>query len=178
MPAAIKPEPGLAPAIAVKRCFPPVVNASTRLLVLGSLPGEKSLAAARYYAHPQNRFWHLISAVIGVDLVPLDYPMRLQTLLDHHVGLWDVVAQAQRDGSLDSNIRDHAANDLAGLIATLPQLVAVGFNGGTAAKLGVKQLAAQPTGLELIALPSSSPAYTRPLAEKMAEWAVLRRFVS
>ncbi|KPC52915.1 DNA-deoxyinosine glycosylase [Amantichitinum ursilacus] len=161
----------------LKRCFPPVVNAQTRLLVLGSLPGEKSLAAARYYAHPQNRFWHLLGGVLQVDLPAQDYETRLQTLLDHHVGLWDVVAEATRAGSLDSNIRDHAANDLSALIATLPQLRAVAFNGGTAARIGLKQLLAPPVGLEIILLPSSSPAHTRPFAEKLEQWRVLSRFL-
>lgn len=161
----------------LKRCFPPVVDAQTRVLVLGSLPGEKSLAAARYYAHPQNRFWHLISDVISVDLVGQDYATRLQTLLAHRVGLWDVVAEARRAGSLDSNIRDHAANDLISVIRSLPALNAVAFNGGTAARLGLKQLAAHPHGLDIILLPSSSPAYTRPFAEKREQWLQLQRFL-
>ncbi|MFP3182215.1 MAG: DNA-deoxyinosine glycosylase, partial [Paraburkholderia sp.] len=95
-----------------KRCFPPVVDANTRVLVLGSLPGEVSLAQSQYYAHKQNRFWSLIGDVTGEDLRSLDYLTRLQTLLRHRVGLWDVVAEAQREGSLDSRIRNHASNDL------------------------------------------------------------------
>jgi hypoxanthine-DNA glycosylase len=75
-----------------KRSFPPVVDADTRLLVLGSLPGDRSLAAARYYAHPQNQFWQLMSAVIDVDLPSLDYDARLAALRTARVGLWDVVA--------------------------------------------------------------------------------------
>src|SRR5580700_3042179 len=95
-----------------KRCFPPVVDANTRVLVLGSLPGEASLAQSQYYAHKQNRFWSLIGDVTEEDLSRLDYLARLQALLRHRVGLWDVVAQAQREGSLDSRIRNHASNDL------------------------------------------------------------------
>ncbi len=80
-------------------------------------------------------------------------------------------------GHLDSNIRDHAANDLLALIATLPALRAVAFNGGTAARIGLKQLAAQPAGLDIVLLPSSSPAYTRPYAEKLEQWRLLTRFL-
>src|SRR6478672_650310 len=97
-----------------KRCFAPVVNAQTRILILGSLPGEKSLEQGQYYANKQNAFWFLISQVIGIDLVGLGYEERLATLLQHGVGLWDVVADAKREGSLDASIREHQANDLAG----------------------------------------------------------------
>ncbi len=88
-----------------KCSFAPVVNPHTRLLLLGSLPGEKSLQQQQYYAHPQNRFWHLLSEVVVEDLVALNYASRLATLQGHGVGLWDVVAKARRQGSLDSNIR-------------------------------------------------------------------------
>src|SRR5471030_647532 len=85
-----------------KRCFDPVVDDRTRLLVLGSLPGEQSLAVQQYYGNRQNRFWLLMSEVTGVDLVRLDYTSRLNALLEQRVGLWDVVAEAHRAGSLDS----------------------------------------------------------------------------
>ena len=157
-----------------KRCFDPVVNPHTRLLVLGSLPGEKSLAEGRYYAHKQNAFWYLMSQVIGVDLAPLEYPARLATLLAHGVGLWDVIAEARRDGSLDSNIKQHRGNDLPGLIQSLPALTTIGFNGRTAAKVGRKQIATLADQLNLIELPSSSPAYTMALAQKREAWLALR----
>ncbi|MDB5704711.1 MAG: DNA-deoxyinosine glycosylase, partial [Sphingomonas bacterium] len=120
----------------VKRSFPPVADACTRLLILGSLPGERSLAEGHYYAHPQNQFWRLISGVIGRDLVALDYQARLVALLEARVGLWDVVASARREGSTDAAIRDHVGNDLPGLIRALPDLRAVGFNGATSFKHG------------------------------------------
>ena len=139
------------------RCFPPVTRADTRLLVLGSLPGAVSLAAGRYYAHPQNLFWRLMSAVIARDLVPLVYEARLEALLEAGVGLWDTVAAATREGSLDADIRLHQASDLAGLAGTLPRLRVIAFNGAKSAAIGRKQLAG--TTLALVDLPSSSPAY-------------------
>jgi hypoxanthine-DNA glycosylase len=158
----------------LKRSFPPVIDPNVRLLVLGSLPGEVSLAHSRYYANPQNRFWHLMATVIGEDLPALDYEARLQTLLKHRIGLWDSVAEAHREGSLDSKIRSHTGNDLAGLATSLPHLAAIAFNGGTAARLGLKALGPLADSYEIIKLPSSSPAYTLPYAEKLAVWMTLR----
>ena len=156
-----------------KSSFPPVVDAQTRLLLLGSLPGDRSLAAQRYYAHPQNQFWQLMSGVIERDLVVLDYEARLATLLAAHVGLWDVVASARRDGSSDAAIRDPVGNDLVGLVGSLPTLRAVGFNGTTSFRYGTKQLAPAP-GIAFIPLPSSSPLHTVGLAAKQPLWDRLR----
>ena len=162
--------------MARKRSFPPVVAPDTRVLVLGSLPGERSLVAQRYYAHPQNRFWHLIGGVIGVALEPLDYEARLAALLEARVGLWDTVASAHRTGSLDAAIREAAHNPLVELAGSLPGLRAVGFNGGASARIGMPQLAG--SGVALIALPSSSPAYAAmPLAEKQKLWNALGEFL-
>jgi TDG/mug DNA glycosylase family protein len=159
-----------------KASFPPVVAPDTRVLVLGSLPGERSLAATRYYAHPQNRFWHLIGRVVGVELEPLEYEQRLTALLAAKVGLWDTVASARRIGSLDAAIREAEPNPLADLAASLPDLRAVGFNGQASARIGMPRLAG--TGLGLIPLPSSSPANASiPLAEKQKAWDRLREFL-
>ena len=159
-----------------KAGFEPVVDANTRLLILGSLPGDASLRAAQYYGHPQNAFWRLIGGVIGRDLAALSYEERLAALRAAGVGLWDVIASAERPGSLDAAIRRPEAADLRGLVAGLPDLRAVAFNGGTAARLGRAILAGE-SGTALIDLPSSSPAHARPFAEKAAAWAVLGRFL-
>ena len=159
----------------IKRSFAPVADANTRLLVLGSLPGEQSLAHGRYYAHPQNQFWRLMGAVIEADLTALDYPERLSSLLGAGVGLWDSVGSAERNGSLDAAIRGHRANPLAELASRLPKLRAVGFNGGTSARIGMKELGG--TELALVPLPSSSPAYTLSFETKREAWLALRRFL-
>ena len=159
----------------LKRSFPPVVNTGTRILILGSLPGEESLSRGRYYANPRNQFWLLIGDVIGIDLKPLDYQERLATLLAARVGLWDSIGSATRQGSLDGAIRDVTANPLRALVAELPALRAIGFNGGRSAAVGMKQLAQ--AGPELVPLPSSSPAYTLPLCDKQARWRSLRNFL-
>ena len=155
-----------------------MAGASTRLLVLGSLPGDASLAAGQYYAHPQNRFWHLLGAVIDCpDLPGLEYPRRLEAIAARGIGLWDVIASAKRQGSLDGAIRNAQLAPLADLAAGLPHLRAVAFNGAKAATIGRRALAG--TGLALINLPSSSPAHaTLNLAEKRARWVVLKDFLA
>jgi len=151
-----------------KAAFGPIVDIDTRVLILGSLPGEASLAAARYYAHPQNAFWRLTGAVIGLDLQAMDYEDRIVALRQARIGLWDVIASAERSGSLDAAIRGPEAADLRGLLTGLPNLRAVAFNGGLAARLGGRILADVP--LALIPLPSSSPAHARPFEQKLAAW--------
>lgn len=160
-----------------KHSFPPVVDTRVRLLVLGSLPGERSLAERRYYAHPQNQFWQLISAAAGRNLTALAYEARLDALLEAHIGLWDVVASATRPGSTDAAIRDIQGHDVAALAATLPDLRAIAFNGATALKHGMKQLGAAGGRYEIVALPSSSPLHTVGLAAKLPAWAALKALI-
>lgn len=160
----------------MQHCFAPVTRPDTRLLLLGSLPGAMSLAESCYYANPRNQFWRLVGRVTGRDLVSLGYDERLEALLDAGIGLWDTVASATREGSLDQAIRLHRASDLESLAATLPELRAIGFNGGKSAAIGRPRLAARPD-LTLIDLPSSSPAFTVAFEDKLDRWMALRPFV-
>lgn len=159
-----------------KVAFAPVVDAETRLLILGSLPGDASLKAAQYYAHPRNGFWPLIGGVLGEGLAALPYDERLQRLKARGVGLWDVIASAERSGSLDAAIRSPEAADLRGLVSGLPALGAVAFNGGLSARLG-RGILSGVAAIELIDLPSSSPAHARSLSEQAKSWAILERFI-
>jgi TDG/mug DNA glycosylase family protein len=160
------------------RAFAPVAGPGTRLLILGSLPGEASLQAGQYYAHPQNAFWRLIGAAIGGEIAPLPYRERLAALEAAGVGLWDVFASAERRGSGDAAIRDPELAALERLVAGLPELRAVGFNGSTAARIGRRRLGAEALRLALVDLPSSSPAYAgMSFADKRARWSRLRDFL-
>jgi len=162
--------------VARKSSFPPVVRQDTRLLILGSLPGERSLAEQRYYAHPRNLFWRLAGEAIGQDLETFAYEARLEALLAAGIGLWDTVASATRPGSLDTAIRDAEHNPLAQLVAILPELRAVAFNGAASAKIGTALLAQ--TNLALLPLPSSSPANAAiPYADKRRLWAAIGEFL-
>ena len=135
-----------------------------------------SLKASQYYAHPQNQFWRLIGGVVGQDIASLNYDSRLKVLLSALVGLWDTVASARRKGSLDGALREVQHANLPELIATLPALRAIGFNGATAAKIGRRALGE--TQIALIDLPSSSPAHARmSIAEKAQRWKSLREFL-
>ena len=159
--------------MALKHSFPPIAAADARLLVLGSLPGDRSLAAQRYYAHPQNQFWQLMAPVVGRDLAVLAYDDRLDALIEARVALWDVIGSARRAGSTDAAIADIEGNDLAGLIATLPDLRAIAFNGGTALKYGRTLLGPDFAGADIVALPSSSPLHTIGIAAKRPAWTAL-----
>ncbi len=161
--------------MSLKSSFPPVVAPDTRLLILGSLPGERSLAQRQYYAHPQNQFWPLVSAVIDRDLTSLSYPDRLVALVEARIGLWDVVATARRQGSTDAALAEVRPNDIAALVATLTDLRAIAFNGATALKHGVRQLGSTPHAI--VALPSSSPLHTVGLAAKLPAWLALRNLI-
>ena len=153
-----------------------MASPDARVLILGSLPGEASLAARRYYAHPQNRFWHLVGKAIKRDLSALDYDERLAALQEAGIALWDTVASARRVGSLDAAIRGAEHAPLAELVASLPSLRAVAFNGSKSAAIGRPQMAH--SRLALIDLPSSSPAYAAmPLTEKERLWAQLAEFL-
>jgi len=149
----------------------PVLALDTRVLVLGSFPGAASLAAGRYYAHPRNQFWPLVSAVIGEDLARLPYEERLPRLLAHRFGLWDVLAGCEREGSLDSAIRNPAANDFARLRTLCPVLETVGFNGQASGKFAPQFAQA---GYHTVVLPSSSPAHmAMSFEQKLEVWRTL-----
>ncbi len=147
--------------------LPPVIDASTRVLILGSFPGEASLTAGQYYAHPRNHFWPLLAALLRVPLVELAYRKRLLELKRHHVGLWDIIVRCTRAGSADSAIRDALHGDIAIAQRRTKVLQLVCFNGKTAGQAEPRWRAA---GYSTRVLPSSSPAYTMPFSDKLAAW--------
>lgn len=159
----------------LKACLPPVFAPDAKLLILGSLPGEQSLARQQYYAHPRNQFWDLLDSIFHSNLQQLEYDARLAALKDMGIALWDVVAQAEREGSLDGQLRLSEANDLTRLLEQLPELKAVAFNGGTAFKIAMKD-GQKFSHLATFALPSSSPAYTLAFTSKLQKWSVLKRY--
>lgn len=148
--------------------FPPVLDRHTRILILGSFPGEASLAAQQYYAHPRNQFWRLLSAVLGDDLASLPYEQRLRRLLTHRIGVWDVIALCEREGSLDTAIRRAQANDFASLKQQSPALFRICFNGKTSGKYAPRFADA---AFDTLVLPSSSPANAQfSFDQKLAQW--------
>jgi hypoxanthine-DNA glycosylase len=147
------------------------MQADAQRLILGSFPGEASLAASQYYAHPRNQFWRLLSAVLGDDLVTLDYAQRLARLAHHRIGLWDVIIACEREGSLDASIRRTQAADFSLLQQGYPALHTIAFNGKTAGRFAPQFEAA---GFRTLVLPSSSPANAQlSFEQKLVKWRAL-----
>ena len=146
----------------IKYSFKPVVAAGCRVLVLGSLPGDASLQAAEYYAHPRNAFWGVIGRLCGFA-PQLPYEERLARLTAAGVGLWDVVGAGVRPGSLDADIREVQPNDIPALLREYPDLCMICCNGGTAHRYLKRYYPALfcRAGLQVVPLPSTSPAAAR-----------------
>lgn len=164
--------------MSVKSGLPPIARRDARLFILGSLPGDASLVAQRYYAHPTNQFWRLLGAAIGEALPTLSYDDRLERLAERRIGLWDVIASARRPGSLDQAIRLAEHNRIEQLLRDFPDLRAIAFNGSTAATIGRRLIGVPPVDLTLIDLPSSSAANTTTFAAKLSAWSRLAQFCS
>ncbi|HEU4622883.1 MAG TPA: DNA-deoxyinosine glycosylase [Burkholderiaceae bacterium] len=146
----------------------PVIDATTRLVILGSFPGGASLAAAQYYAHPQNHFWRIVGTVLGEPLVSMPYTQRLECLLARQIGLWDVYQACDREGSLDSAIRNARVNDFAQMLTRAPELSRVCHNGKASARFAP---VLESLGLQTRVLPSTSPANASWSFEaKLAVW--------
>ena len=147
--------------------FPPVVDAGIETLILGSFPSVASLGKAQYYGHPQNQFWRLVGKVIDEPLPEMEYEQRLRTLLEHRIGVWDIIGACSRKGSLDSDIRNPRRNDFACITDIAKNLHRVCFNGKTAGKM---ESLFNAWGYETLVLPSSSPANTLRFEEKLKQW--------
>ena len=162
------------------RCFPAIARYNAETLVLGSLPGRKSLEMRQYYAHPQNAFWKLIANIFNADAA-LSYERRVRLLTTHRIALWDVLAAAQRPGSLDSSIV-HASvtvNDFEAFFRAHPRIRRVFFNGRKAEELfrrhALPKLGPEFAGIRYESLPSTSPAHAgMSLARKLGRWRKLR----
>lgn len=149
----------------------PLVSSRTRLLILGSFPSARSLAIQQYYGHPQNQFWRILQAVWPSDPMGVStdsYPIRSQWLLSKRLGLWDVYAACEREGSLDSRIRQPVVNDFSALQRLCPDLQAIAHHGGESFK-HARHTAL--LGLPVYRLPSTSPANAAWTFErKLAAW--------
>lgn len=135
--------------------LPAVVSPNTRLLVLGSFPGVASLKSQRYYGHPQNQFWRILGELWSLPLHGAAYEDRIQTVREKGLGIWDVYASCEREGSLDAHIRHAQLNDFAVLMRDCPDLQAVAHNGGESFRHARHTRA---LGLPVYRLPSTSPA--------------------
>lgn len=149
------------------RCFEPIAAPDARALIVGSMPSVRSLAAGEYYAHPRNAFWPMLFELFGEEPSG-DYARKRELILSHHLALWDAAALCEREGSLDSDMKDAVLNDFAPLYARCPGIKAALCNGGTAYSLFLRSGAAGVS--RALRLPSTSPAYTLPYARKREAW--------
>jgi TDG/mug DNA glycosylase family protein len=151
--------------------FAPVVAAGARVLILGSLPGQRSLAADEYYAHPQNAFWPIMKEIYGFGG---DYASRCRSLTQHRIALWDVLQASVRPGSLDADIRQATAvvNDFQGFLARYPDIHTILFNGKKSEQMFIKRVPREHhQNQHLAGLPSTSPAFAAmPFSGKLAVW--------
>jgi hypoxanthine-DNA glycosylase len=141
-----------------KTSFDPISNADTTILILGTMPGDKSLELDEYYGHSRNRFWKIISTITS-NYLPLTYSDKKALLLKSKIGIWDVAHKANRKGSLDSAIENEEPNDLDSFISSHKNLKVIGFNGTKSQSLFDKYFDRK-SGIKYIALPSTSPANT------------------
>lgn len=155
------------------KSFNPSIDNSSTILILGSMPGVKSLEEQQYYAHPQNRFWKMLGYIFGVsNLSQTPYKKKLEILLLNNIALWDIIKSCVREGALDSNITDVIPNDIRNLLKKYPNIKTICLNGGKSYSVFKKYF---PDLLEKYTchkMPSTSPANARfSLNKLIEEWA-------
>ena len=152
--------------------FPPVISQDSKILILGSVPGVKSLEMSQYYAHPQNHFWKIIFSLLN-ETFSTNYRVRMAVLEKHGIALWDVIDSCERVGSLDSKIRNEEANDILQLLKNHPNIKAIYCNGQKSYK-NIQKILKNETSIPIVALPSTSPAYASlNFQQKLEQWKVI-----
>lgn len=154
----------------MKYGLPPIVDKHCKILILGSLPGEASLKAGQYYAHPQNQFWPIMAAILQEELAD-SYTQRTAMLLKHKIALWDVIHFAEREGSLDANIQNAVPNDFINFFKKYPAINKIVLNGNEAEKHYKKHF--KELSIPFTKVRSSSPVPAKninTLAEKIENW--------
>ena len=149
--------------------FPPIADKNSKILILGSIPGAKSLEMKQYYAHPQNKFWKIIFEILEEEFTT-DYAARISMLKKHNIALWDVIDSCERKGSLDADIRNEEANQISKLLEEYPNIQAIFCNGQKSFK-NLQKLLGKDFRVPVIALPSTSPAHASlKYEEKVLSW--------
>lgn len=155
--------------------FPPIVDENSNILILGSIPGVKSLEKQQYYAHPQNAFWKIIFTLLQEEFTE-DYAERIRVLKKHHIALWDVIDSCERKGSLDSEIRNEEANQIAELLEAHPNIQAIFCNGGKSYK-NLQKILGKNFRIPIFLLPSTSPLHTVSFERKLEGWSNILNFI-
>ena len=152
--------------------FPPIINENSKILILGSIPGVKSLEMQQYYAHPQNKFWKIICEIFNEEFTT-NYQQRIEILEKHHIALWDVIDTCERKGSLDSEIRNEEANKIEELLQNFSNIKAIFCNGQKSHK-NLQKILGKKFRMPIIVLPSTSPAYAGlSYFDKLKSWYII-----
>lgn len=155
--------------------FPPFIDNQSKILILGSIPGVKSLEKQQYYGHPQNKFWKIIFELFNEEFTE-DYPQRIQILKKNHIAIWDVINSCERKGSLDSEIKNEEANQIEVLLENYPNIQAIFCNGGKSYK-NLQKLLGINYRIPIYLLPSTSPLHTISYEKKLEEWKKILEFI-
>ncbi len=155
--------------------FPPIIDHQSEILILGSVPGIKSLEKQQYYGHPQNKFWKIIFEMFGEEFTE-NYAERIGVLKKHHIALWDVIDSCERKGSLDSEIKNEEANQVPELLEQYPNIRAIFCNGGKSHKNLIKILGKN-FRVPIFLLPSTSPLHTISFERKLEEWKMILKYI-
>lgn len=148
--------------------FPPFIDEQSKILILGSIPGVKSLEKQQYYAHPQNKFWKIIFELFNEEFTE-DYSERINILKKNHIAIWDVIDSCERKGSLDSEIKNEEANPIEELLESYPNIQAIFCNGGKSYK-NLQKLLGKNFRIPIHLLPSTSPLHTISFERKFEDW--------
>ena len=155
--------------------FLPIIDKESKILILGSIPGVKSLEMQQYYAHPQNQFWRIIFHLFNENYTS-DYVEKLQVLKRNKIALWDVIDTCERKGSLDSEIRNEETNDIRQLLKNYPNIKAIFCNGQKSFK-NLQKILGKECAIPIFVLPSTSPLHTISFEKKLREWEILKSFL-
>lgn len=155
--------------------FPPIISQKSEVLILGSIPGVKSLEKREYYAHPQNHFWRLLFCIFN-ESFSSDYQKKLHLLEKYNIALWDMIESCEREGSLDIKIKNEIANQIPDLLEEYPNIKVVFCNGQKSYKNLIK-LVGKDFHLPIILMPSTSPLHTIAFDKKLEEWKRILEFV-
>ena len=156
-----------------KSGFTPIIDKNTEILILGSLPSDISIRTGEYYANPQNQFWRIIFTIFNNSNPCYQYSDKTDLLLKHKIGLWDVLTEAHRQGSLDSNIREEVLNDFSDLFIAYPNIKKLAFNGDKAFQLYLRKKSELPQKNLVLLTSSSSANASKTLLQKVKEWEVV-----
>ncbi|SDI60425.1 hypoxanthine-DNA glycosylase [Chryseobacterium taeanense] len=155
--------------------FPPIIDSNSKILILGSIPGVKSLEKQQYYAHPQNKFWKIIFELFNEEFTE-DYAERIGLLKKNYIALWDVIDSCERKGSLDSEIKNEEANQIEELLENHPDIRAIFCNGGKSFK-NLQKILGKNFRVPIYQMPSTSPLHTVSFEKKLDEWKIILDFL-